>query len=110
MRTVRVLFVAVVFAGLVGCGALAAPTDQAPGWVQVLDRITNVEKKVDGTVNKGPTPDPTGGAVPVVSGILSVVGLAWYTLRKLGGSVPVEVHQEAISGLATSTPAEKPKA
>lgn len=105
------LIVIVFLGALLGCEALRAPTETAPGWVKALDTITAVHKDITGIVTKATTPDPAGGAVPAVTTIVGVLGLLWYGARKLAGSVPAEAHTQLIAthadtvdALSKSTP------
>lgn len=106
MKSIRVAFVGVLFAGLVGCIPLQSSTDEAPGWVKTLDKVLAVQKDAQGNVTHGSPVDPTGGTVPIAGTALGIAGLVWYAIRRIAGSVPAEVHAEAVKGLATSTPQE----
>lgn len=105
---------------LPGCGALGAPTDQAPGWVQVLDRLNGVIAKVDAqsgrTVVTQTAPDnPLGNTGPIGGVAVSALALAWFFIRRqaaahenavslLGASVPAALHQASVDALAVSRP------
>jgi len=117
----KTLALGLLLLGLVGCGAMGLPTDQAPTWVQMMDRLTKVEAKQAApgapiVVTKGDAPsDPTGGAVPGAGMAIAALALLWYKMRSsaaasrttaelLAGSVPRELHERAVNALAVSSP------
>lgn len=89
---------------LAGCAELQKDTEHASTLVQLVDKALGVAKDAQGTVTKTGPADPTGGTVPIVGTVLSGLALAWYTVRKLAGSVPADTHDKALMGLANSTP------
>jgi len=121
MRLFTFAAVVLALAVLAGCGALGAPTAEAPAWVQVMDRLTHVEAKV---VTPAPTPenpkpvpvtvvtqapptDPTNGAIPGAATALAVLAVLWYKLRSsaaaslntanlLANTVPKDAHLAAL--------------
>lgn len=112
MIYVRVAFVGLLMVAILGCGALGASTDQAPGWVKTLDNALGVIKDQQGTQKTENKAADAASSIPVYGGaagtILGILGYAWYTVRRLAGSVPSEVHQAAIDHLGNSTPTPKP--
>lgn len=110
---------------VVGCGSMGMPTETAPPWVQLMDRLAHVEAK---QVTPAPTPevpnpkpitvvtqtapasDPLGGSNPVLGSALGALALAWYLARRL--SVAHEnlasIHSDAVDALATSAPIPAP--
>jgi hypothetical protein len=89
------LFVVLIFGA--GCAATSAPTDQAPSWVQAVDRILQVEKSQDGTVKSTGNPDPTSGTIPIVGLIATVAATAWAAIRAQSKSVPAATHDNALN-------------
>jgi hypothetical protein len=99
------LFSVLLLLFLTGCSALGAPTDQAPGWVQTLDKLNGVVAKMDATTGKTvvtqTTPDnPLSQTGPIGAVATFGLGLAWYMIRKLAAA-----HSDAIGALANSSPA-----
>jgi hypothetical protein len=101
MKTLLILLPLVLLAG---CADLQKDTEHASTVVQLLDKALGIAKDAQGNVTKTAPADPTGGTVPIVGTVLSGLALAWYTVRKLSGSVPAATHDKAVMGLANSTP------
>jgi hypothetical protein len=118
---VKLLILGFAVVALVGCGARGAPSDQAPGWVQTLDKLNGVVAKIDAgtgkTVVTQTTPDnPLSSTGPIGGVAVSALALAWYFIRKQAAahenmmavqaqSVPAASHDQAVAALAASTPA-----
>jgi hypothetical protein len=90
---------------LAGCSSLGQDTDHSSPIVQLVDKALGVAKDAQGNVTKSAPLDPTGGTIPIVSGVIGLASLAWYTIRKLSSSVPAATHDAAVAGLTNSNPA-----
>jgi hypothetical protein len=86
---------------LAGCAATSAPTDQAPPWVQLIDKVLATKKDAAGQVTSTGAPvDPLGGAIPMVTVGLGAAALLWRAIRGISDSVPAATHNQLIQASA----------